>query len=65
MVFPASQKGSLADPSIRLILEHTGFKSLIELGEIQTHTFEDGEIMGLPFLGEHCDLNISLNFLIL
>lgn len=59
IVFPASQKGALADPSVKLILEHTGFTSLIELSEMQTIAIEDGEIMALPFLGEHCDLNIQ------
>lgn len=58
VVFPGNHKGSLADPSIKLILENTGFKSLIELNEFETHTFKDGQIMGLPFLGEHCDLNV-------
>lgn len=58
IVFPGNNKVSLADPSIKLILENTGFPSLIELGEFQAHNFKDGSIMGLPFLGEHCDLGI-------
>ena len=58
IVFPANNKGSLQDPSIRLILQHTGFNSLIELEEMQTISLDDGEIIGLPFFGEHSDLNI-------
>ena len=59
IIFPNSQKGGLADPSMKLILKHTGFASLLELGELETVEFQDGEILGLPFLGEHCDLNIQ------
>lgn len=58
VVFPVNHKGMLADPSIRLILEKTGFSSLIELDEMQTISFKDGEIIGIPFLGEHCDLQV-------
>ena len=58
IVFPTNHKGSLEDPSIKLILKHTGFDSLIELEEMQAISLEDGEIIGLPFLGEHSDLNI-------
>jgi L-ascorbate metabolism protein UlaG (beta-lactamase superfamily) len=59
IVFPANHGGSLADPSIKLILQHTGFTSLIELREFDTISLGDGEIMALPFLGEHSDLNIQ------
>jgi L-ascorbate metabolism protein UlaG (beta-lactamase superfamily) len=59
IVFPANQKGTLVDPSIKLILEHLGFSSLIELSDMQAIPIKDGEIMGLPFLGEHSDLNIQ------
>ncbi len=59
VVFPSNHSGSLEDPSIKLILQHVGFKSLIELKEMETISFEDGEIIALPFLGEHSDLNIQ------
>ena len=59
IIFPANHKGSLQDPSIELILEHTGFDSLIELEEMRTVSVEDGEITGIPFFGEHSDLNIN------
>ena len=58
IVFPVNNKGALEDPSIKLILEHTGFSSLIELDETQSVLLEEGEIIGLPFFGEHSDLNI-------
>jgi hypothetical protein len=59
IVFPANNSGALEDPSIKLILKHTGFSSLIELKEIDTITLPDGLIMALPFFGEHSDLNIQ------
>ncbi|MBW8308844.1 MAG: MBL fold metallo-hydrolase [Candidatus Paracaedibacteraceae bacterium] len=58
-VFPGNQVGALGDPSIKLILKHTGFSSLIELREMDTIPLQDGEIIALPFLGEHSDLNIQ------
>jgi L-ascorbate metabolism protein UlaG (beta-lactamase superfamily) len=59
IVFSANHTGALEDPSIKLILKHTGFPSLIELKEMESITLEDGEIVALPFLGEHSDLNIQ------
>jgi len=59
IVFPINQGGALEDPSIKLILKHTGFTSLIELKEMDTLPLEEGEIIALPFLGEHSDLNIQ------
>lgn len=59
VVFPANRGGALEDPSLKLILKHTGFSSLIELREMETIALNDGEIMALPFLGEHSDLNIQ------
>jgi len=59
IVFPSNHGGSLADPSVKLILQHTGFTSLIELREFDVISLEDGDITALPFLGEHSDLNIQ------
>jgi len=59
IVFPANHLGAIEDPSIKLILKHTGFLSLVELKEMESITLEDGEITALPFLGEHSDLNIQ------
>jgi len=59
IVFPSNHSGALEDPSIKLILKYTGFSSLIELKEMDTIPLEEGEIIALPFLGEHSDLNIQ------
>ena len=58
IICPSNNRGFLADPSIKLILEQIGFSSVIMLGDFETIAIPDGEIMGLPFLGEHSDLNI-------
>lgn len=59
IVFPANHSGALEDPSIKLILKYTGFAALIELKEMESITLKEGEIIALPFLGEHSDLNIQ------
>jgi len=50
--------GSLQDPSLKLILKSTGFRNVVELDEMDSIEIENGVITGLPFLGEHCDLDI-------
>lgn len=58
IVVPRNSGGSLQDPSLKLILENCGFRNVIEISEMQM--IRDGavSIRGLPFLGEHADLNI-------
>lgn len=58
LVVPRSGGGSLEDPSLRLALNSIGFKRVIEIDEMETIEIEGGTITGLPFFGEHGDLNI-------
>jgi L-ascorbate metabolism protein UlaG (beta-lactamase superfamily) len=58
IVVPKSGSGGLADPSLKLVLKHVGFKNIIELDEMEEIEIADGTLTGLPFLGEHSDLNI-------
>jgi L-ascorbate metabolism protein UlaG (beta-lactamase superfamily) len=58
IVAPRCGGGALEDPSIKLILEHAGFKHVIEIDEMQTLPITGGGVTGLPFFGEHGDLNI-------
>jgi L-ascorbate metabolism protein UlaG (beta-lactamase superfamily) len=58
VVVPKNNGGSLADPSLKLILQHVGFPQVREIDEMETIPVEGGGITGLPFLGEHADLNI-------
>jgi L-ascorbate metabolism protein UlaG (beta-lactamase superfamily) len=48
----------LQDPSVKLLLEAIGFRNVMEIGELESVNFPNGSITGLPFLGEHSDLNI-------
>lgn len=50
--------GPLQDPSLRLTLQNIGFENVIELDELQTMEFDSGSVVGLPFMGEHADLNV-------
>ncbi len=58
VVVPRSSGGALADPSLRLMLEATGFKNVVELDELQEIAVQGGSITGIPFMGEHSDLDI-------
>lgn len=58
VVVPKSSGASRADPSLKLILQTIGFENVWELDEMESIRFADGFLMGLPFLGEHADLNI-------
>ncbi|MDN3546952.1 MBL fold metallo-hydrolase [Mucilaginibacter aquaedulcis] len=58
IVIPGGGGGSLQDPSLRLILESIGFNNVIELRELETLNLDGLKITGIPFLGEHCDLDI-------
>lgn len=58
VIVPRSGGGSLADPSLKLILQNVGFKDVREIGEMEIMPIEGGHIQGIPFLGEHGDLDI-------
>jgi len=58
IIVPKSNGGGLQDPNLKLMFEEIGFDNVIELGEMETMDFEDCAITGIPFLGEHGDLDI-------
>jgi L-ascorbate metabolism protein UlaG (beta-lactamase superfamily) len=58
IVVPRNGNGALQDPSLRLLLQQIGFKNVIELSELESIPTKSGSILGVPFLGEHADLNI-------
>ena len=58
IIVPNNNKGFIADPSLKLILKHCGFSNIITLNEFEEIIIENGCIKGVPFLGEHADLNI-------
>jgi L-ascorbate metabolism protein UlaG (beta-lactamase superfamily) len=58
IVVPKNNGGWLVDPSLKLVLQNVGFPQVREIDEMETIAVEGGSITGLPFLGEHADLNI-------
>jgi L-ascorbate metabolism protein UlaG (beta-lactamase superfamily) len=59
IIVPKNGGGSLQDPSIKLTLQNTGFKNVFAMDEFDSIQTESGSITGLPFLGEHADLDIQ------
>lgn len=58
VVVPRSNGGSLQDPSLKLLFEKIGFEKVIELGDLEELHLPHCKITGLPFIGEHADLDI-------
>jgi L-ascorbate metabolism protein UlaG (beta-lactamase superfamily) len=59
VVVPRSSGGTLADPSLKLMLETIGFRLVVELSEMETMELEAGSFMtGMTFMGEHADLDV-------
>jgi L-ascorbate metabolism protein UlaG (beta-lactamase superfamily) len=58
IIVPKNNGGGLADPSLKFILQNIGFSHVTEIDELEEIEVKDGSITGIPFLGEHADLNI-------
>jgi L-ascorbate metabolism protein UlaG (beta-lactamase superfamily) len=59
VIVPKNNGGGLADPSLKLVMQNIGFKNVIEIDEMETVAVKGSvSITGLPFLGEHTDLNV-------
>jgi len=58
VVVPGSSRGNLQDPGLRLMFEKIGFNNVIELDDMQSVKLPKCTITGLPFLGEHSDLDV-------
>lgn len=50
--------GNVQDPSLKLMFNAIGFNNIIELNEMESIDLDKCSIMGLPFLGEHSDIDI-------
>jgi L-ascorbate metabolism protein UlaG (beta-lactamase superfamily) len=59
VVVPRNSGGTLQDPSLELTLRYAGFKNVMSLDQFERIATHNGAITGLPFLGEHSDLNIN------
>jgi L-ascorbate metabolism protein UlaG (beta-lactamase superfamily) len=58
IVVPRNNGGRLQDPSLRLLFQNCGFKNVIEIDELEEIQDGNVRISGLPFFGEHADLDI-------
>jgi L-ascorbate metabolism protein UlaG (beta-lactamase superfamily) len=59
VVVPANASGNLADPSMRQILRHLGFTSIIVAEPFDKIELHDGSLMSAPFFGEQGGLDIA------
>ena len=57
VLVPKNNGGTLADPSIRLMLKQIGFQ-VFEYEDLDEVHIPGGRVVAIPFLGEHGDLNI-------
>jgi L-ascorbate metabolism protein UlaG (beta-lactamase superfamily) len=58
IIVPRTCSGKIEDPDLRLMFKNIGFNNVLSIDEMETIRFADAEITGLPFIGEHSDLNI-------
>lgn len=59
VVVPAHHRGSLADPSMKLILQRLGYARIVAMDYFEALEIPGGEIVSLPFIGEHGGLDIA------
>jgi L-ascorbate metabolism protein UlaG (beta-lactamase superfamily) len=59
IVVPRNSGGHLQDPSLQLLLINCGFKNVIAVSEMEELGDSRVSITGLPFFGEHADLDIQ------
>lgn len=57
VLVPKNNGGTIADPSIGMLLRQLGFDA-VELDDLDETRFAGGHILSVPFLGEHGDINI-------
>lgn len=58
IIVPRTNSGKLEDPDLKLMFNNIGFTNVTSVDEMETIRFVDAIITGLPFIGEHSDLNI-------
>ncbi|HJP94903.1 MAG TPA: MBL fold metallo-hydrolase [Pyrinomonadaceae bacterium] len=56
LVVPRSSGFFYGDLSLKLLAQKIGFKNIVELDCMQSIALPDGEIVAIPFMGEHADL---------
>ena len=56
LVVPRTHGLFYTDPSLKLMAHKLGFRKVVELDSLESIKLPDGEIVAVPFLGEHADL---------
>lgn len=59
VIVPRTSSGKLEDPNLKLMFNNIGFSNVTEVSEMEEVRFDDTFITGIPFTGEHSDLNIQ------
>jgi L-ascorbate metabolism protein UlaG (beta-lactamase superfamily) len=59
LIVPRSGGGALQDPSLKMMFNAIGFNNVIDLEEMESLHMSDCVITGIPFTGEHSDLNVK------
>jgi L-ascorbate metabolism protein UlaG (beta-lactamase superfamily) len=59
VIVPRTRGGRLEDPELKLMFNSIGFNNVFEIDEIETLEFKDAIVTGVPFTGEHSDLNVQ------
>ncbi|MDO6434610.1 MBL fold metallo-hydrolase [Flavitalea sp. BT771] len=58
IIVPRTTTGALQDPSLKLAFNAIGFDNVIEIDELEQIRLGNCTITGVPFTGEHSDLNV-------
>jgi L-ascorbate metabolism protein UlaG (beta-lactamase superfamily) len=58
IVVPRCARGVLQDPSLKLMFKSIGFDNILELEEMESLVLPGCKITGIPFIGEHADLDV-------
>ena len=56
LVVPRTHGLFYTDTSLKLMAQKLGFRNVVELDSLESIKLGDGEIIAVPFLGEHADL---------
>lgn len=59
IIVPRTTSGLLQDPNLKLMFNNIGFHNVIEIDDLEEIHFKNCTITGIPFTGEHSDLNIQ------
>ena len=61
LVVPRASGAFYGDISLKLLARSVGFRNVVELDTLERIAFDGGEIVAVPFLGEHADLPHAKN----